>query len=39
MILILTPNIEVESSSYKQLLNHLERLPNVQFRVHREQGA
>jgi 3-deoxy-7-phosphoheptulonate synthase len=39
MILILTPNIEAESNSYKQLLNHLERLPNVQFRVHREQGA
>ncbi len=39
MILILTPNIEAESTSYKQLLNHLERLPNVQFRVHREQGA
>lgn len=39
MILILTPNIEAESDSYKQLLNHLERLPNVQFRVHREQGA
>jgi len=39
MILILTPNIEAESISYKQLLNHLERLPNVQFRVHREQGT
>ena len=39
MILILTPNIDAESDSYKHLLNHLERLPNVQFRVHKEQGA
>lgn len=39
MILILTPNIDAESNSYKQLLNHLERIPNVQFRVHREQGS
>ena len=39
MILILTPNIETESESYKYLLNYLERLPSVQFRVHKEQGA
>ena len=39
MILILTPNIKAESNSYKQLLDHLERLPNVQFRIHKEQGA
>lgn len=39
MILILTPNIEPESTSYTQLLDHLTRLPNVQFRVHREQGT
>jgi 3-deoxy-7-phosphoheptulonate synthase len=39
MILILTPNIKAESNSYKQLLDHLARLPNVQFRIHSEQGA
>ena len=39
MILILTPNIEPESPSYKQLLDHLSRLDNIQLRVHREQGT
>jgi len=39
MILILTPNIEPESDTYKQLMAHLARLPNIQLRVHREQGA
>jgi len=39
MILILTPNIEPESDTYKQLLGHLSRLHNIQLRVHREQGA
>jgi 3-deoxy-7-phosphoheptulonate synthase len=38
MILILTPNIEPESDTYKQLLGHLSRLHNIQLRVHREQG-
>lgn len=38
MILILTPNIEPESDTYKQLLGHLARLHNIQLRVHREQG-
>jgi 3-deoxy-7-phosphoheptulonate synthase len=39
MILILTPNIEPESAIYKQLMAHLSRLPNIQSRVHREQGV
>ena len=39
MILILTPNIAPESNTYQQLLAHLTRLPNIQTRVHREQGA
>ncbi len=39
MILILTPNIEPESSSYQQLIAHLSRLQNIQLRVHREQGS
>lgn len=39
MILILTPNIEPESHTYKQLLDHLSRLDNIQLRVHREQGT
>lgn len=38
MILILTPNIEPESSTYKQLMDHLSRLRNIKLRVHREQG-
>ncbi len=39
MILILTPNIEPESRTYKQLLGQLSRLGNIQLRVHREQGT
>src|SRR5712692_5219107 len=38
MILILTPNIEPENDSYKQLMAHLSRLQDIQLRVHREQG-
>ena len=39
MILILTPNIEPDSPSYQQLMAHLSRLPDIQVRVHREQGT
>jgi 3-deoxy-7-phosphoheptulonate synthase len=39
MILILTPNIALESETYKRLIEHLSRLHNIQVRVHREQGA
>ncbi|MDQ3666972.1 MAG: 3-deoxy-7-phosphoheptulonate synthase [Acidobacteriota bacterium] len=39
MILILTPNINPESDTYRQLMGHLSRLQNIQLRVHREQGV
>lgn len=39
MILILTPNIDPESATYRQLLAHLGSLENIQLRVHREQGV
>jgi len=39
MILVLNPNIEIESNSYQQLMAHLARLPDIQVRVHREEGA
>jgi 3-deoxy-7-phosphoheptulonate synthase len=39
MILILTPNIDVEGETYQRLTAHLARLPNIQTRVHRELGA
>src|SRR5918999_5141239 len=39
MILILQPNIDTEGETYRRLLAHLSRLPNIQARVHREQGA
>jgi 3-deoxy-7-phosphoheptulonate synthase len=39
MILILNPNTDTESETYRQLLGHLSRLPNIELRVHREQGV
>ncbi len=39
MILILTPNIDTEGETYQRLMAHLSRLPNIQARIHREQGA
>ncbi len=39
MILILNPNIKPESDVYQQLIAHVSRLPNIQWRVHREQGT
>lgn len=39
MILILTPNIDPEGATYRQLLAHLSSLENIQLRVHREQGV
>jgi len=39
MILVLNPNVEIESNSYQQLMAHLARLPDIQVRVHREVGA
>jgi 3-deoxy-7-phosphoheptulonate synthase len=39
MILILTPDIRPEGEAYQQLVAHLSRLPGIEWRVHREQGA
>ena len=39
MLLILTPNIDPESDTYRQLLAHLGSLQNIQVRVHREEGV
>src|SRR6266446_9081026 len=39
MILILTPDIKPEGDAYQLLLAKLSRLPDIQVRVHSEQGA
>jgi 3-deoxy-7-phosphoheptulonate synthase len=39
MILILEPNTQAGSPDYRALTSQLERLPNIQYRVHREVGA
>src|SRR5688500_17143828 len=39
MILVLEPNTQPESIDYRVLTSQLERLPNIQFRVHREVGT
>lgn len=39
MILILTPNTSPESAEFRQLMDYLSNLPNIQARVHREHGA
>ena len=39
MILILTPDIQPEDEVYRQLTARLSQLPNIELRVHREQGA
>ena len=39
MILILNANIKPEGETYERLITHLSRLPNIQWRVHREQGT
>ena len=39
MILVLSPNIKLDSDAYEQLVAHLSRLKNIQWRVHHEQGA
>ncbi|MFQ5468952.1 MAG: 3-deoxy-7-phosphoheptulonate synthase [Gammaproteobacteria bacterium] len=38
MILILTPNTEHESAEFRQLMDHLTNIPNIQIRVHQEIG-
>ena len=39
MILVLEPNTQTDSIDYRVLTSQLERLPNIQFRVHREVGT
>ena len=39
MILILSPNIKADSHAFEQLVGHLSRLQNIQWRVHHEQGT
>jgi 3-deoxy-7-phosphoheptulonate synthase len=39
MILVLEPNTAPDSAEYRGLIGQLERLPNIQFRVHREVGS
>ncbi|MGC1816217.1 MAG: 3-deoxy-7-phosphoheptulonate synthase [Casimicrobiaceae bacterium] len=39
MILVLEPNSRPESADYRMLIAQLERLPKVDFRVHREVGS
>jgi 3-deoxy-7-phosphoheptulonate synthase len=39
MILVLEPNTHPESPDYRMLMAQLERLPSVDFRVHREVGS
>ena len=39
MILVLEPNIQQASADYRALAGQLERLPNIQYRVHREVGS
>src|SRR5258708_7704196 len=39
MILVLEPNTAPDSVEYRGLIGQLERLPNIQFRVHREVGS
>ena len=39
MILILTPDASHQSIEYKQLFGYLDNLPNIQSRVHHEQGV
>jgi 3-deoxy-7-phosphoheptulonate synthase len=38
MILVLEPNVGPESLDYRMLTSQLERLSNIEFRVHREVG-
>lgn len=39
MILILKPNISLDSREYKRLEEHLQNLTNIEYRVHNVQGA
>jgi 3-deoxy-7-phosphoheptulonate synthase len=39
MILILTPNVDQQGTEYRQLMDYLQQLPNIQHRLHQEHGA
>ena len=39
MILILDPKVAAGGEAYNQLMEHLAHLPNIELRVHQEQGA
>jgi 3-deoxy-7-phosphoheptulonate synthase len=39
MILILDPKVAAGGETYRHLMAHLSRLPNIELRVHQEQGA
>jgi 3-deoxy-7-phosphoheptulonate synthase len=39
MILILDPKVAAGGERYNQLMAHLSRLPNIELRIHHEQGA
>ncbi|HEY7943855.1 MAG TPA: 3-deoxy-7-phosphoheptulonate synthase [Casimicrobiaceae bacterium] len=39
MILILEPNASPENADYRTLTGQLDRLPGIQYRIHREVGA
>ena len=39
MILILEQNVRDGGETYRRLMEHLSRLPNIELRVHHEQGA
>ena len=39
MILVLEPNTDPDSVNYRMLTGQLERLSNIDFRVHREVGS
>ena len=38
MILILKPNIHPTNNEYRQLMGHLQNLPDIQLRLHHEEG-
>jgi 3-deoxy-7-phosphoheptulonate synthase len=39
MILILSPNIDQQGADFRQLVDFLDQLPKVQYRMHHEQGV
>lgn len=39
MILILDPKVAAGGETYNRLMGHLARLPNIELRIHQEQGA